>query len=235
MNLVKKFINRIKVELISVYLRFKYRKHKCIIKSQVKINSQTILESRIFIKKGCNINNSYIGYGTYLSKYCDFHNCHIGRFCSIAPHSEVVTGLHPTKNFVSTHPSFFSIMKQSGFTFVNKNLFDEHKYADNDRKISVIIGNDVWIGYGVKILEGISIGDGAVIGAGALVTKDVEPYSIVGGVPAKIIKKRHNQKQIDFLIDFKWWDKDFEWIQKNSCLFNDIEKFIKENSSGKFS
>lgn len=232
-NFIKKVINRIKIELDNLYFKCKYRKHKCIIKSRVKMNSRTTLESRVAIRKGCSISNSYIGYGTYLSEYCNFSNCRIGRFCSIAPHSEVIAGLHPTKNFVSTHPSFFSIMKQSGFTFVKKNVFDEFKYADNSRKLSVVIGNDVWIGYGARILEGIVIGDGAIIGAGALVTKDVEPYTIVAGIPAKKIRYRFTKEQIEFLMKFKWWENDINWIEDNYKLFRNMDDFYSQFNENK--
>ena len=70
------------------------------------------------------------------------------------------------------------------------------------------IGNDVWIGLNATILDGVTIGDGAIVAAGAVVTKDVPPYAVVAGVPAKIIKYRFTESQIDFLLKFRWWEKD---------------------------
>ena len=96
----------------------------------------------------------------------------------------------------------------------------------------IIIGNDVWIGTGVTIMSGISIGNGAVIAGNSLITKNVEPYSIVGGVPAKEIKKRFDPKTIDQLEKIKWWDWDIERIKTNIDLLSStqINEFIKKNS-----
>ena len=86
----------------------------------------------------------------------------------------------------------------------------------NDDK--TIIGNDVWVGYGATILRGVNIGNGAIIGAGAVVTKDVPPYAVVAGVPAKIIRFRFDDNKIDSLQKSNWWDKpfDYEWMVKMS-------------------
>ena len=92
------------------------------------------------------------------------------------------------------------------------------------------IGNDVWIGLNATILDGVTIGDGAIVAAGAVVTKDVPPYAVVAGVPAKIIKYRFTESQIDFLLKFRWWEKDRKWIQQNYKRFQDIESFIEAYS-----
>lgn len=102
-------------------------------------------------------------------------------------------------------------------------------------KGDVIVGNDVWMASGVKILSGVKIGDGAVIGANALVSKDVEPYSIVGGNPAKLIKYRFDEETISKLLKIKWWDWDDEKVKESvSLLCNDgiqkfVDKFYDEN------
>ena len=94
----------------------------------------------------------------------------------------------------------------------------------NESKGGVNIGNDCWIGQHVFIVGGVTIGDGAVVYAGAVVTKDVPPYAIVGGVPARIIRYRYDQETIDWLLRIKWWEHDIEWFEENWELLNDINK-----------
>ncbi len=226
--MIDKIYRKIKSIIKNILMKRRFKKKGCKIARNVTVSTGTKLEHKIVVNRKCNISNSSIGYGSYISHSCNYTNSIIGRFTSIASHSEVIRGSHPTKKFVSTHPAFYSIMKQSGFTFVDKNIFQDYNFADEDKKISVIVGNDVWIGYGAKILEGVNIGDGAIIAAGAVVTKDVEPYSIVGGMPAKHIKYRFEKKYIDFLLEFRWWEKSFEWIEKNAKLFDDIEKLYEK-------
>ncbi len=116
---------------------------------------------------------------------------------------------------------------QAGFTFTDENLFDEHKFIDKEKKFVVNIGNDVWLGNNVMILDGVKISDGAVVGAGAVVTKDIEPYSIVGGVPAKLIRKRYTDEQINKLLHIRWWNWDYEKIKENYKYFSNIELFLE--------
>lgn len=127
----------------------------------------------------------------------------IGKFCCIANDVKIfLDGEHETQN-ISTYP--FGYFKE----------FTTEKKYQTKSKGKVVIGNDVWIGYGVTILSGVNIGDGAVIGACALVNKDVAPYAIVGGVPAKIIKNRFDDKTTEKLLKIKWWDWPDKKIQKN--------------------
>ena len=106
-----------------------------------------------------------------------------------------------------------SPLKNPSFLFSLLGVKDITKAWDN--KGDVVVGNDVWIGYEAVILAGVTIGDGAIIGARAVVTKDVLPYTIVGGVPAKPIRKRFNEETIDILLKLKWWDWSKERIAKN--------------------
>ena len=126
-------------------------------------------------------------------------------------------------------PVFFSLAKQNGYTYVDRQKFSEYKYADLESKSAVVIGNDVWIGESARIMAGVHIGDGAVIAAGAVVTKDVAPYAIVGGVPAKVIKYRFSPEQIEELLKIEWWNWDEEKIRKHADEFDNIESFIERH------
>jgi len=164
-----------------------------------------------------------IGYCSYI---CDYSYIigKIGKFTSIGSYVRINPGSHPyTYPYVSTSPYFISTRKQNGYSLTKHNRFEEIRYADSINKHSVIIGNDCWIGDGVFITGGVTIGDGAVILAHAVVTKDIPPFAIVGGVPAKILKFRYDHETIQFLLDFKWWNKDNKWLKENIELMCDIE------------
>lgn len=188
---------------------------------------KAILEGLNVILAKSEISGSRIGLGTYIGKNCILPKVMIGRFCSLANNIKVIRGSHPTNIFVSTHPAFFSPIRQAGFTFSEELLFEELKYVDREKNYFVEIGHDVWIGDGVMIMQGIKIGHGAVIGTGAIVTKDIEPYSVNVGVPSKCIKHRFTKEQIDWLLQIKWWNYPFEKIQEKSHLFNNIIEFQK--------
>lgn len=214
------------------YFFLKYQKTKikkelhCNFGNKVDFNDKTTFKGRNFISNNVSINNSLIGFATYVGSDSKLINCKIGSFCSIGAGVENIRGSHPTSHFVSTHPAFFSERKQAGFTFVDRNKFDENKLINN--KYSNIIGNDVWIGSHVKILEGVSVGNGAIIAAGSIVTKDVAPYSIIGGNPAKLIRYRLQPEEIKFLSEISWWDKDYNWLLTHAENFDDIERFITQ-------
>ncbi|WP_425461982.1 CatB-related O-acetyltransferase [Neptuniibacter pectenicola] len=147
-----------------------------------------------------------------------YGNVKIGRFCSIGRSVEIGLANHPS-DYLSTHP--FQVAKS---LFMN-----DPYYASVQRKAwrfhkPTSIGNDVWIGAKACINSGVSIGDGAIVAAGAIVTKDVEPYSIVGGVPAKIIKKRFSPEVITSLLKTKWWDLRLDKISELD--FDDIDKCV---------
>ncbi len=166
--------------------------------------------------------SSYVGNGARLVKV------KVGHYCSLGSDIKTGFGKHPSKNFVSTHPSFYSSSPSAGVSLIANQIFSEHDYVDKERNYFVGIGNDVWVGSGVSIMDGVTIGDGAIVAAGAVVTKDVEPYSIVGGVPAKHIRYRFNEQEIEFLLRFKWWDKDPAWLKENAYLFDDISKLVEK-------
>ncbi len=131
----------------------------------------------------------------------------IGKFCSIACGAKFIfTSANHTLRSLSTYP--FPI-------FFEEWDLDKNLVASAwDSKGDTVIGNDVWIGYEAVILSGVHIGDGAIIGARAVVTKDVPPYTVVGGVPAREIRKRFDEDTIKQLKQIRWWDWTFDKIQK---------------------
>ena len=199
---------------------------KCRISMSANINHKTRCEGRNTLHKGSILNSSLIGFASFVGQNSKLINCKIGRFCSIGHSVEVISYTHPSSIFASTHPAFYSTLKQAGFSFVSSNKFNEYLSLKHDNQFTIEIGNDVWIGANVLIMGGINIGDGAIIGAGALVTKDVPPYSIVGGTPAKIIKMRFDSDHIKFLLELKWWNKSLSWIKDNSASFENINYLI---------
>ncbi len=154
-----------------------------------------------------NIKDSFIDDYSYCSYGSLIRNTSVGKFCSIGHGVQIGLGSHPFNEFESSHPLFFSARKQVGFSILKESKFDEFK--------PVTIGNDVWIGARVTILDGVKIGDGAVIAAGAVVNKDVEPFSLVAGVPAVHKKFKFDELKIQEILSDPWWEKSIEWIKEN--------------------
>lgn len=162
------------------------------------IIDKTIIAKNSAISGKTRIYNSKLGKYSYIGRDCLVLNTWIGKYCSIADDCKIGCPSHPV-NWLSTSPVFVD-----GKNILGINLAKQ-KYEQIEK---TLIGNDVWIGNNVLIKSGIIIGDGAIIGMGSIVTKNVEPYSIVAGVPAKIIKYRFEPQIIKKLLDQKWWEKD---------------------------
>lgn len=156
--------------------------------------------------------DSKLKYMTYTADNVLIINTTVGSYCSIGNGVKIGLGIHPT-SFVSTHPGFYSTMLKSGRTFAKENTFNESR--------AVEVGHDVWIGSNAFISDGIKVGHGAIIAAGSVVTKDVKPYEIVGGVPAKHIKYRFSENIVSQLLDLQWWNMNADFIESNLVeLFN---------------
>ncbi|MEG2587494.1 MAG: CatB-related O-acetyltransferase [Cetobacterium sp.] len=174
------------------------------------------LQGKNRVALSTKIKSSKLGYGTYVGPDSEINNCIIGKFSCIGPRVKTIVSTHPI-NFISMHPAFYSTDLQAGFSFVK-----EKKY--NDFLGKIYIGNDVWIGSDVLILGNIKIGDGVIVGAGSVVTKSIEPYTIVAGVPARKIRDRFSDKKKKEILREKWWDKDINWIKENLVFHNEIKK-----------
>lgn len=161
--------------------------------------------------------NVDMGYYSYCGYNCTLINCTIGRFCSIADNVHIGLASHPME-WVSTSPAFYK-----GRDSIPKNLASLSYCPDTPK---TVIGHDVWIGQGVLIKSGITIGTGAVIAMGSVVTKDVLPYTIVGGNPAKIIRYRFSPELADRLLASKWWEKDLAFLKEYSKIMDNPNDFI---------
>jgi acetyltransferase-like isoleucine patch superfamily enzyme len=186
-----------------------------------KLRASAILNSEIHktskVESGCNVVNTTMDKHSFCGYDCEIANTDIGSFCSIANGVIIGGGAHPLK-WVSTSPVFYE-----GRDSV-KAKFSEHKREPVKR---TIIGHDVWSGQNVLIKQGVQIGTGAVIGMGSVVTKDVAPYTIVAGVPAKPIKKRFDGMVITKLLQSKWWDFEEARLKDIAQHFNSVDEFIK--------
>lgn len=162
------------------------------------IDHRSSVHKKATIHRFSKVSNSTINRYTYIGPRSRIDNSDIGSFCSISWNCTI--GLQSHKiNFISTSPIFFDGLNGTGESWV--------KNVSHDTPIRrTTIGNDVWIGANSIIMAGVNVSDGAVIAAGSVLTKDVEPYSVVGGVPARKIKYRLPDEVINKLLDLSWWD-----------------------------
>lgn len=191
------------------YKRYKFRqlreKEGTIISCLAKGYQNVFFEGENGVPEYCHLEgNIKIGKYTTLGAYNFFHgNVSLGKYCQIGRNVAVHATNHPI-NYLST--------------YINNRLFDGELKELKEAK-PVEIGNDVWVGHGVIILSGIKIGNGAIIAAGSVVTKDVPPYSIVTGTPAKVLKFRFDASVIKEIEELKWWNKDKNNLNTIKHLF----------------
>lgn len=191
------------------------------------VSSNNEIHPTVSIFRFAKIKKSTIGAYTYIGNDTDVECATIGKFCSIADHCRIGMGGHVV-TLLSTSPIFSEKINGTHESWIDEDL-------SLTKRKPTIIGNDVWVASHVLINSGVTIGNGAVIGAGAVVVKDVPPYAIVGGVPAKVIRYRFPEDVIAKLEELKWWDMPEEKLKEHITLFQkdnvtveELERMMKE-------
>lgn len=175
------------------------------------------LDNYVKIDRNNFILKSKIGYCSYTGQFTNIMNATVGKFCSISWGVTIGGGEHDYHK-ITTHDFLYNTNSHLNIGIEGYKRFSK----------LMKIGNDVWIGTNSTICRGVCIGDGAVIGANSVVTKDVPPYAIVAGCPARIVKYRFDKTIIERLLNLRWWDFPDHKIKENFSLFleNDIEKIL---------
>ena len=190
------------------------------------VNNNCQISKKATIYRHARINKVSIDDYTYIGKETIIHDTTIGKFCSISDCCVIGLPAHFIST-ISSSPLFNYRKNGTKSSWVTKDM--------EEKPFDVEIGNDVWIGYGAMIAGPAKIGNGAVVAGGAVVTKDVPPYAIVGGVPAKVIRYRFPQEVIDELNRLQWWNlpdevlkKNLDFFQKEEITLDDLKNFKTE-------
>jgi phosphonate metabolism protein (transferase hexapeptide repeat family) len=183
---------------------------------------ETIIGKCCEVLQGSALEYTALGDYSYLGQNCTVADAQIGKFCAIAANVRIGAPNHPMDR-PSLHrftycPEYYSA-----------NATRDKTFFSNRRADRVIIGHDVWMGHGVIVLPGVSVGDGAVLAAGAVVSRNVAPYTVVGGVPARLIRERFTRDVAASLQRIAWWEWPFEQIVERLADFqsSDVEAFCK--------
>jgi phosphonate metabolism protein (transferase hexapeptide repeat family) len=175
------------------------------------------------IGPNCAVFESTFGDYSYLADSVQMIYTDIGKFCSIASHVRINPGNHPMHRVTQHHMTY----RRVAYGMADS---DDEAFFDWRRAHRCVIGHDVWIGHNATIMPGVTVGTGAVIGAGAVVTKDVPPYTIVGGVPARHIRRRFDEEVAEKLMSVAWWDWPREQIEAQFSAFNDVDTFLRQHA-----
>jgi chloramphenicol O-acetyltransferase type B len=186
-----------------------------------KLHGQALKNVRIHatskVEAGSELANVIMDRHSFCGYYCEIINCDIGSFCSIANHVVIGGGMHPM-DWVSTSPAFYHGRDSIAM-----------KYSQHARHAALrtVIGPDVWIGERAMLKQGVTIGTGAVVGMGAIVTKDVAPYAVVAGNPAREIRKRFDPEVVTRLLQSQWWTLDDEVLGRAAQDVRDPLVFLE--------
>lgn len=181
------------------------------------VDNRSRVAARARVYRFAKLRNTTVGDYTYIAPESSFNNSTIGKFCSIAWGVKAGMGRHPV-NYISTSPVFYAQRNALGTAFALQDSFEEY--------YPVVIGNDVWIGAETLIMDGVTVGDGAIIAAKSLVNRDVPPYAVVGGIPARVIKYRFEPDIIEKLLEMKWWNWSDDQLRRSAGAFSRPMEFL---------
>jgi acetyltransferase-like isoleucine patch superfamily enzyme len=205
--------------LVTVFVyRLRYAGKSIRIEYLVELANVTF-EGTNKVYKYARLRDARIGLFSYVSRGTQVYNAEVGRFTCIGPETIIGPGEHPVRGYISSHPAFYSTLAQAGKTFSTENYLEEIPRT--------FIGHNVWIGARSIVRAGVRIGDGAVIAAGSVVVKDVAPYTVVGGVPAKLIRNRFDEEVKEAVQTSEWWNWPTEKLAKHAAAFRDEKSFLE--------
>lgn len=172
--------------------------------------------ARCEILANSSVSYASVGDMSYLGELCDVADAAIGKYCAIADRVRIGAPNHPmdrpTQHRLTYTPEYY-----------DTTLTRDHGFFADRRAARVTIGHDVWIGHAVTVLPGVTVGDGAVLAAGAVVSRDVAPYTVVGGVPAKLIRERFSRAIAERMGRIAWWDWPVETVLERLADFRDTD------------
>jgi acetyltransferase-like isoleucine patch superfamily enzyme len=205
----------------AVRLRWRLAKEDVLVEAGARVDWTSRLGSRVVVASGASVLGTTVGRHTYFGENSLVIHSSIGSFCSIAPQVIIGGGTHPSRDWVSTSPVFYSRRHNPRLAGVDIESFTEN--------MPTFIGDDVWLGYASIILPGVKVGTGAIVAAGAVVTRDVAPYEIVAGVPARAVRARFTEDEINWLLnECRWWQWDEELLEKMTPHFHNVQSLREE-------